>query len=86
LAQKIELGQGSESLYPERIEMLQETIGEELMERRSKTSRSGIEGCCGRGCNGCSVFWNDPAYEKARNALAKKKHGEMLDTDGRKEF
>ena len=85
LSQKIELGQGSESQYPERVELLQETIGEELMERRSKTSRSGKEGCCGRGCNGCSVFWNDPIYKKARALLAKKKHGEMLDTDGREE-
>ena len=83
LAQKIELGSASEISYPERVAVLQETISEELMERRSKTSRSGIEGCCGRGCNGCSVFWNDPAYEKARDALAKKKHGEMLDSDGR---
>ncbi|MFP4465215.1 MAG: U32 family peptidase, partial [Alphaproteobacteria bacterium] len=83
LAQKIELGQGSEAMYPERVEMLRETIGAELMERRSKTSRSGMEGCCGRGCNGCVVFWNDPAYENARQMLAKKKHGEMLERDGR---
>ena len=85
LAQKIELGQGSEGLYPQRVELLQETIGEELMQRRSKTSRSGKEGCCGRGCNGCSIFWNDPAYAKARETLAKKKHGEMLHTDGRQD-
>lgn len=83
LARKIELGQGSEVQYSERVELLQETIGKELMERRSKTSRFGIEGCCGRGCNGCSIFWNDPAYEKARKMLAKKKHGEMLARDGR---
>lgn len=82
LAQKIELGQGSQSLYSERIELLQDTISEELMERRSKTSRSGVSGCCGRGCNGCSIFWNDGAYEKARERLLAKKHGEMLDKDG----
>jgi putative protease len=84
LAQKIELGQGSESQYPQRVHLLQKTIGEELMERRSKTSRSGIEGCCGRGCNGCAVFWNDPIYAKARERLAQKKHGEMLERDGKK--
>lgn len=83
LAQKIELGQGSEVVYPERVKLLQDTINQELMERRSKTSRSGVDGCCGRGCNGCSIFWNDPAYAKARQTLAAKKHGEMLDTDGR---
>ncbi len=83
LAQKIELGQGSEVVYPKRVKLLQDTINEDLMERRSKTSRSGAEGCCGRGCNGCSIFWNDPAYAKARTALGKKKHGEMLESDGR---
>ncbi len=83
LTQKIELGQTSDSQYKERVKKLQETIGEELMERRSKTSRFGVEGCCGRGCNGCLMFWNDPEYAKARELLAKKKHGEMLDSDMR---
>jgi len=83
LTQKIELGHTSDSQYKQRVEKLQETIGEELMERRSKTSRFGAEGCCGRGCNGCLMFWNDPEYAKARELLAKKKHGEMLDSDMR---
>ena len=47
-------------------------------ERRPKTPRFGVEGCCGKGCNGCLMFWNDPAYARARDLLAKKKHGEKL--------
>ncbi len=83
LDQKIELGQASEDMHPDRLKELQDTISEEMMERRSKTSRSGVEGCCGRGCNGCLMFWNDPQYAKARDMLAKKKHGEMLEHDMR---
>lgn len=49
-----------------------------------KTARLGIEGCCGRGCNGCMIFWNDPEFEKARALMAKKKQGEMLERDARK--
>ncbi len=29
------------------------------MDSAPKTSRKGVEGCCGRGCNGCLMFWND---------------------------
>ncbi len=83
VAQKIELGQVAESVYPEKVEKLQEKISDEMMDRRSKTSRYGVEGCCGRGCNGCLMFWNDPQYAKAREMMAKKKHGEMLDRDMR---
>jgi len=36
------------------------------------------EACCGRGCNGCLVFWNDPKYARARDILAEKKMGERL--------
>lgn len=83
LTQKIEMGQAGESLYQGRVEKLRDMISTETMERRSKTSRFGVEGCCGRGCNGCLMFWNDPQYAKARELLAKKKDGEMLDRDMR---
>jgi putative protease len=43
-----------------------------------KTPRVGLEGCCGKGCNGCMMFWHDPLYAKAREILGKKKQGEML--------
>jgi len=43
-----------------------------------KTPRIGEEGCCGKGCNGCLMFWNDDKYSKAREILKGKKMGEML--------
>jgi len=43
-----------------------------------RTPRIGEEGCCGKGCNGCLMFWNDDKYAKAREILKTKKMGEML--------
>ncbi len=80
-ALKIELNSGSWDKYTEKREKLVNAIKEALPERRLKTPRFGIEGCCGKGCNGCLIFWNDPAYAKARKLLAQKKQGEMLEQD-----
>jgi len=44
-----------------------------------KTPALGLESCCGLGCNGCLMFWNDPKYDKARETLKAKKIGQMLD-------
>ena len=85
-AQQIELGaQNCERLYKKQVAKLQDAIGTENMEKRARTSRKGIEGCCGRGCNGCLMFWNDPEYAKARELLKARKSGEiqMLDRDMR---
>lgn len=46
-----------------------------------KTPAQGLDGCCGLGCNGCLMFWNDPKYAKARESLKSKKIGEMLESD-----
>jgi putative protease len=43
-----------------------------------RTPRIGVDGCCGKGCNGCLIFWNDEKYAKAREILKGKKIGEML--------
>jgi putative protease len=43
-----------------------------------RTPRFGVEGCCGRGCNGCLPFWHDEKYAKAREILRGKKMGERL--------
>ena len=43
-----------------------------------KTPALGLESCCGLGCNGCTMFWHDEKYAKAREALAAKKIGEKL--------
>jgi len=84
VAQKIELGQTVyEGAYRNGVKKLQEAISEDGWTSAPKTSRKGVEGCCGRGCNGCLMFWNDPEYAKARELLAKKKHGEMLERDMR---
>ena len=41
--------------------------------------RLNAPGCCGKGCNGCLVFWHDPAYAKGRELMAQKKMGERLE-------
>ncbi len=43
-----------------------------------KTPALGLDSCCGLGCNGCTMFWHDEKYAKAREALAAKKIGEKL--------
>ncbi|MEH6632483.1 MAG: U32 family peptidase [Halopseudomonas aestusnigri] len=84
-AQRIELGTGSNDLYERQRDKLQQSILEEKGDRIPKTPRIGTSGCCGRGCNGCMIFWHDPIYEKARKLLAQKKQGEMFDRDMREE-
>ena len=78
LTQKIELGRSSPEKYTVAVERLKSTISDETREKRAKTTSRGLEGCCGRGCNGCLMFWNDPKYETARALMADKKSGEML--------
>jgi putative protease len=43
-----------------------------------RTPRVGREGCCGKSCNGCLIFWHDEKYAKAREIAKTKKIGEML--------
>ncbi len=69
---------GSEKKYQEKKETLQSAINDNLKIKTPKTPRIGEEGCCGKGCNGCLMFWNDEKYEQARELMAKKKIGEML--------
>jgi putative protease len=52
-------------------------------DRSFRTPRVGTQGCCGRGCNGCLIFWHDPQYANAREILGKRKQGEMLEHDGK---
>lgn len=33
---------------------------------KTKGPRMGLEGCCGKGCNGCLLFWKDDKYANAR--------------------
>jgi len=43
-----------------------------------KAPTLGLDSCCGLGCNGCLMFWNDAKYAKARETLKTRKIGEML--------
>jgi U32 family peptidase len=43
-----------------------------------RTPRIGVDGCCGKSCNGCLIFWHDEKYAKAREIAKTKKIGEML--------
>jgi len=79
LTQGLEVtGKDNPKAYEKRRDALVESIGEGAEERRFKTNRVGIEGCCGKGCNGCMMFWEDPQYARARDVLQKRKQGEQL--------
>jgi len=71
-------GKDRPKAYDRSRDKLVDAIGEGAAERRHKTNRVGVEGCCGRGCNGCLMFWQDPQYEKARDELLKRKQGAQL--------
>ncbi len=71
-------GRDNPKAYTRRRDELVEKIGEDGNERRFKTNRIGTEGCCGKGCNGCLIFWQDEKYALAREVLSKRKQGEQL--------
>ncbi|WP_171180388.1 U32 family peptidase [Ruegeria sp. HKCCA4633] len=71
-------GRDNPTAYARRRDELVEKIGEDGNERRFKTNRIGTEGCCGKGCNGCLIFWQDEKYALAREILSKRKQGEQL--------
>ncbi len=84
-SQKIEIGQGNENKYQNKKEKYLLSIEQSAVEKQeiaiknlSAGPRIGTEGCCGKGCNGCLIFWYDEKYHKAREILKTKKMGEML--------
>ena len=62
--------------YFQALEVLDQENNDQI--KSTKTPRIGKEGCCGKGCNGCLIFWHDEKYHKARQILKTKKIGEML--------
>ncbi|MEM9635234.1 MAG: U32 family peptidase C-terminal domain-containing protein [Pseudomonadota bacterium] len=79
LTQSLEVsGKVNPNAYERRRDALVEQIGEGATERRFKTNRIGTEGCCGKGCNGCLIFWQDDQYARAREVLLRRKQGEQL--------
>ncbi len=78
-AQAMEIRDTSgETAYRRRRDALVEAIEADTNTRRFKTNRVGTEGCCGKGCNGCMIFWQGDEYAAARDVLAKRKQGEQL--------
>ncbi|MGB7916867.1 MAG: U32 family peptidase [Rhodomicrobium sp.] len=73
-----ELGKASESKYQDRRQDLIEALRSEYEGVTFRSPRLGVEGCCGRGCNGCLHFWNEPRYAKARQLLRSKGQGVLL--------
>ena len=84
-AQKLELGRGNALNYEKKRALVQAALDAASGERSFRTPRVGKDGCCGKGCNGCLVFWQSDEYAKAREILARKKQGEMLARRGRAE-
>ena len=44
----------------------------------TKKPKMGVDACCGRGCNGCLIFWHDSKFQKQRELIKTKKLGEIL--------
>ncbi len=77
-AQAAESGQAAEDDYQEKREGLIAALRAGQDGVTFRTPRMGVEGCCGRGCNGCLHFWNEPRYARARHLLRSKRQGVML--------
>jgi len=71
-------GKRNEKAYEKRRDALAESVAEKAEGRKFKTNRVGTDGCCGKGCNGCLIFWEDDMYARARDTLLTRKHGEQL--------
>ena len=79
LTQGLEIsGKENPKAYAKRRDALAKSIEQDGNERRFKTNRVGVEGCCGKGCNGCMIFWQDDQYARAREVLTKRKQGQQL--------
>lgn len=79
LTQGLEIsGRDNPVSYARRRDDLVESFDEGSSERRFKTNRVGVDGCCGKGCNGCLIFWQDDQCARARDVLLLRKQGEQL--------
>ncbi len=79
LVQNLEAaGKRDDKNYGVKRDALASAIAKDTNVKRFRTNRVGVEGCCGKGCNGCLIFWQAPEYERARKVLHKRKQGEQL--------
>lgn len=81
VAQSVELGKADEEAYQQKRTEMIEALAAKNKDVTFRTPRLGIEGCCGRGCNGCLYFWNDARYARARTLLRSKRQGARLSSD-----
>ncbi|MGO9485099.1 MAG: peptidase U32 family protein [Rhodomicrobium sp.] len=81
IAQAAELGKAGEAAYQEKRQKFIESMAAKNEGVTFRTPRLGVEGCCGRGCNGCLHFWNDARYARARELLRSKKQGALLSNE-----
>jgi U32 family peptidase len=79
-------GARNDTAYEKRRDALADSVVADSNTRRHKTNRIGTQGCCGKGCNGCLIFWQDEAYMRAREVLLKRKQGEQLSAAEAKEL
>ncbi len=71
-------GERNDTAYAKRRDALAASADQDGKERRPTTNRIGTQGCCGKGCNGCLIFWQDDQFARARAALVKRKQGAQL--------
>lgn len=71
-------GERNDTAYGKRVDALAESVAADDKSRRAKTARVGADGCCGKGCNGCLIFWQDDKYARARAVLRSRRQGEQL--------
>ncbi|MBT4941758.1 MAG: peptidase U32 [Candidatus Magasanikbacteria bacterium] len=45
---------------------------------KTKKPKFGTDACCGKGCNGCLMFWHDTKFAGLRDKMKDKKIGETL--------
>jgi putative protease len=80
LSHQLEAGEISAEKYQQKRKkyFIAQEIDQNDATATTRSPRIGTAGCCGKGCNGCLIFWNDEKYAKAREILKTKKIGEML--------
>lgn len=85
VALQVETGRASEGDYQTKRAVLVDALQDANQGKTFSTPRLGVEGCCGRGCNGCQHFWHDERFARARELLRTKKQGVLLSGDEAKE-
>lgn len=63
LSMAVEVGELDEERYREGATRNREQA---TIVRPRRKPKQGTESCCGRGCNGCLMFWHDERFEDAR--------------------